>query len=267
MNNELKVTKLQENIYRIQEDSEYMNVDAYLVCGCEKAVMIDGLGIAEGLLACAKGLTDLPLSMVITHGHPDHAGRGMVEFLEAGLDVFMSYKDMEVVKSFLPELDLSEVKDICDGEVFELGGKTLKSIAMSGHTQGSLMVYLEEDKLLFSGDAIGSGGFWMQLPESSPLSIFREELKKLKQLFEACPDIKIYPGHSWQITPYIDNEDYLDKHYVNELITLTDGLVDGSIKGNPKRIEMEGMEEIDVCSVSGRHVTDYCYDREHIYSK
>lgn len=29
----LEVTKLCADVYRIQEDSEYMNVDAYLVCG------------------------------------------------------------------------------------------------------------------------------------------------------------------------------------------------------------------------------------------
>lgn len=267
MNRELTVTKLQENIYRIQEDSEYMNVDAYLVCGQEKAVMIDGLGIAEGLLTCAKELTDLPLSMIITHGHPDHAGKGTVEFLEAGLDVFMSHKDMETMKKFVPEMDLSKVKDIQGGYIFALGGKTLKCMDMPGHTQGSVMLYLEEDKLLFSGDAIGSGGFWMQLLGSSPLSVFMGELKKLEQLFDECPDIKIYPGHSWQITPYINNEDYLDKSYVDELIYLTKGLVDGTIKGNPKSIDMEGMEDIDICSVSGKHVTDYCFDAEHIYSK
>ena len=183
MSKELTVTKLQENIYRIREDSEYMNVDAYLVCGEERAVMIDGLGIAKGLLSLAKELTELPLSMIITHGHPDHAGRGMVEFLEAGLDVFMSHKDKEVMKRFAPEMDLSKVRELGDGDRFELGARQLKCVAMPGHTQGSVMFLSEEDKLLFSGDSIGSGGFWMQLAESSPLKAFREELKKTEKLF------------------------------------------------------------------------------------
>lgn len=263
----LEVTKLRDGVYRIQEDSEYMNVDAYLVCGRDKAVMIDGLGIMDGLLSCVGELTDLPVSMVVTHGHPDHAGKGMIEFLEAGLEVFMSCKDMEMVKNFMPEVDLTGVKDLEDGQVFELGGRKLRCIAMPGHTGGSFVLYLEEDGLLFSGDAIGSGGFWMQLKESSPLAVFRQELKKLEMLFEENPTIKIYPGHSWQITPYIGGEDYLDKAYVDELISLTDGLVAGTVKGEKKSIEMEGMEEIDVCSVTGKHVTDYCYDAEHIYSK
>lgn len=263
----LEVTKLRDGVYRIQEDSEYMNVDAYLVCGRDKAVMIDGLGIMDGLLSCVRELTDLPVSMVVTHGHPDHAGKGMIEFLEAGLEVFMSCKDMEMVKNFMPEVDLTGVKDLEGGQVFELGGRKLRCIAMPGHTGGSFVLYLEEDGLLFSGDAIGSGGFWMQLKESSPLAVFRQELKKLEMLFEENPAIKIYPGHSWQITPYIDGEDYLDKAYVDELISLTDGLIAGTVKGEKKSIEMEGMEEIDVCSVAGKHVTDYCYDAEHIYSK
>ena len=260
MSKELSVTKLQENIYRIREDSEYMNVDAYLICGQNKAVMIDGLGIAKGLLSCAKELTELPLCMVITHGHPDHAGKGTAEFLEAGLDVFMSYKDMEMMKRFAPEMDLSQVKNLKDGDVFDLGGRRLKCIAMPGHTQGSVMFLSEEDKLLFSGDSIGSGGFWMQLPDSSPLCDFMRELEKLKVLFDECPELKIYPGHSWQITPNIDAEDYLDKAYVDELITLTEEIISGNTVGEKKVIEMAGMEDIDVYSVHGKHVTDYCYD-------
>lgn len=263
----LEVTKLREGVYRIQEDSEYMNVDAYLVCGQDKAVMIDGLGIMDGLLSCVRELTNLPVSMVVTHGHPDHAGKGMIEFLETGSEVFMSYKDMETLKGFVPEMDLSGIRELNDGDLLDLGGRKLRCIAMPGHTGGSFMLYSEEDRLLFSGDAIGSGGFWMQLPNSSPLVVFRQELKKLEQLFEENPAIKIYPGHSWQITPYIDNEDYLDKAYVDELISLTDGLIAGTVKGEKKSIEMEGMEKIDVRSVAGKHVTDYCYDAEHIYSK
>ena len=94
MKEQLKISKLQHNIYRIQEDSSFMNVDSYLVCGEEYAVVIDGLGIAEGLYECAGKLTDKPLYMIVTHGHPDHAGKGMQEFMEAGCDIYISYKDL-----------------------------------------------------------------------------------------------------------------------------------------------------------------------------
>ena len=46
----------------------------YLVTGNLKAMLIDnGLGVAN-IRDYIKTLTRLPLIVVITHGHPDHAG-------------------------------------------------------------------------------------------------------------------------------------------------------------------------------------------------
>ena len=114
---QLSVTKLQSNIYRIQENSSFMNVDSYLVCGEEKAAVIDGLGIAEGLYECAKKLTDKPLCMIVTHGHPDHCGKGMQEFMEAGCDIYLSFKDMYMVKEMYGDkLNIEQFHDIENGK-------------------------------------------------------------------------------------------------------------------------------------------------------
>lgn len=47
---ELEIKKLSDRIYRLQEDSDMINVDSYLICGDEKAVVIDGLQVCEPLL-------------------------------------------------------------------------------------------------------------------------------------------------------------------------------------------------------------------------
>ena len=70
---DLTVEKLQTNIYKFDENGEEMNVDAFLIIGEKKAIMIDGLMKAKGVLAEVKKLTNLPLEMIIAHGHPDHA--------------------------------------------------------------------------------------------------------------------------------------------------------------------------------------------------
>ena len=66
----LTITKLRDRIYKFNENGPDMNVDAFLVIGKNKGILIDGLMDAKGVLKEARKLTDLPLEMIITHGHP-----------------------------------------------------------------------------------------------------------------------------------------------------------------------------------------------------
>lgn len=68
--------------------------------------MVDGLWLADGLFTEAEKILkaeygesytqenrDKMLEMLITHGHEDHAGKGMEEFLNAGCNVYVPEKD------------------------------------------------------------------------------------------------------------------------------------------------------------------------------
>ncbi len=64
-------TRISENVIRI---SDHGTDNMYLVIGNQKAMLIDnGLGVAN-IRDFVKTLSSLPLIVVITHGHPDHAG-------------------------------------------------------------------------------------------------------------------------------------------------------------------------------------------------
>lgn len=46
----------------------------YLIEGTERAVLIDGLVGAGSLKNYVREMTDLPVTLILTHGHLDHTG-------------------------------------------------------------------------------------------------------------------------------------------------------------------------------------------------
>lgn len=80
-----------------------------------------------------------------------------------------------------------------DGTVLTLAGFSLKLIATPGHTGGSCCYYLEEEKVLFSGDTLFEGSVGRtDFPTGSMSSLIRSIKEKLLVLPE---DVAVYPGH------------------------------------------------------------------------
>src|SRR2546425_868523 len=91
--------------------SEPGYVHSYLVAGKERAVLIDtGMGISP-IAPVARNLTNLPLSVLLTHNHYDHVG-GAKDFDRIaihpegveGLRISPSAKDLQSHMMETPEL-------------------------------------------------------------------------------------------------------------------------------------------------------------------
>ncbi len=148
------------------------DVQAYLVEGMDKSVLIDtGCGIGD-LKAYVATLTGKPITVLLTHGHLDHAP-GAVQFdtvymnladcgIYAAHDLIQRRIDYVETTSFagkyrredlLPENSTDAFLDLQDGMRFDLGGLHITAYACPGHTPGSMAFLIEEDRMLLLGDS------------------------------------------------------------------------------------------------------------------
>ncbi len=191
-----QVDEIKKGIYRITSEEA---VFSDLFVGEKKALLWDtGHGFGN-LKEKVKSITGLPLYIVNSHGHVDHTC-GNYQFEE---EVFIHSSDMELCRKhnsyemrkgevdarrggILPEYFDEEkylnggtgrLVPVKEGDIFDLGGITLEVIEVPGHTAGSISLLYREEKMLYAGDAMNQH-LWLFLPESLPVSVYIETLKK-----------------------------------------------------------------------------------------
>jgi len=178
-----KVTSQKENIYRI---TSHEGVYCELLVGTEKALLIDTSFGTDDLKGVVEKLTNgKPLIIVNTHGHLDHAC-GNAQFDQ---DVFISEMDYEVCKTHTKG-NTGSIKPLNDGDIFDLGGITVRAIAAPGHTAGSIAFLYEEENWLYVGDATNAY-CWLWLEESCGREVYTTTLDKLI----ALKPTKVFGSH------------------------------------------------------------------------
>jgi glyoxylase-like metal-dependent hydrolase (beta-lactamase superfamily II) len=106
------------------------------------------------LYQAVRELTDKPLTVVNTHGHPDHI-YGNMFFQEA----YLHPADRELARMFVEDPEYRKMleerkktfppfRDILPGDVIDLGGRTLEVFGLPGHTPGGILLLLREDRIL-----------------------------------------------------------------------------------------------------------------------
>jgi len=220
-NSDFSALKLRDNIWHIEDITDPPNRDSvFLIAGSRKAALIDtGMGRGD-LAAFVRTLTRLPLVVLITHGHFDHVGK-----IKQFTTVYYPQKDAHMNLPTYPDVAEGTLP-LEDGAVFDLGGKTIETIEVPGHSPGSVVFLDREDRMLFSGDAVGSSFVWMHAIGSVPLDVYLESLKRLEKREKDFDGI--YGGHYCQ-SKYMP----LPPCYITDMRTAVEKVLSGEIAGEP----------------------------------
>ena len=196
MEKELYIREVRPGVFLMDEAHE---ATGFLVVGTERACVIDTMNGYNDLYEAVRKITDKPLTVINTHGHPDHIF-GNMYFQEA----WMHPADFELARMFTEDPEFRKMleekkrsfppfREIRPGDTVDLGGRTLEVIALPGHTPGGILLLLREDRILFTGDSVNHH-LWMQLDGALPMDRFLEELDKVMFL-EDRADIILH-GHA-----------------------------------------------------------------------
>lgn len=206
------VDEIDRDIFVISEYKHWEETHCYLLCGTEKALLIDtGLGVAN-IKSVVDHLTSLPVLVVTTHVHWDHIGGHRYfediavhemekDWLSGGFPI-----PLQVVKNnltrrpcdFPMEFILDEYqiyqgepqRILRDGDCLDIGGRWIAVIHTPGHSPGHCCFYELGRKYLYSGDLIYKGCLDAFYPSTDP-RLFWQSVRKVQTLEIS----RIFPGH------------------------------------------------------------------------
>ena len=221
----------------IRHITDAMGVSFTLITGKDRALLLDtGYGL-EDVSALVRSLTALPVEVVLTHGHHDHAlgarWFSSVRMFPEDLEVYRlrtgreqrekvlaqaKAKGLEAPADFLsfpfhdpeplaPEGSLGRFPCLrCD-----LGGREVFLLLVPAHTPGSLVAYVPDQRLLLTGDD-WNPCTWVWFPES--LSVYtwhqnmQDLLPALAQAF-GTGIVHVLCSHQPNLRPASELEEYL----------------------------------------------------------
>ena len=195
----------------------------YLVEGNTKTVLIDAGTTIAGLHRVVASLTKKPVMLVVTHAHPDHTGSAINDFPE----LYIGAGD--AASPFLSSYK-GTIKPLKDGDVIDLGGRTLDVVATPGHTPGSTTFIDHARGYGFSGDSFGSGNLLL----GGTFSTLLATCQKTSALMEKHGIKHLYPGHFF-------GKNFETKQRLDDMATISRDVLAGKVKGEPNPRGMMGL--------------------------
>lgn len=195
--------RVSDNIY-VFTSEKYAQVTASAIVTPAGAMVIDTLPFPDESRQIAAAMARVSRAgtryVILTHYHADHT-YGAFLFPEANVVAHVKCRDLlaqlgasalEQAKAEEPELEGVTIRlpDVTfdEGEIsLQVGGKVVRLIHTPGHTRDSIVVYLEDERVLFASDTV------MPVPSivDGNLEAFKASLIKVAEL----PIENLVQGH------------------------------------------------------------------------
>lgn len=128
--------------------------NVWIVGNDEECVIIDSPHDAAAIINQVRSRK--VKAILLTHAHNDHIGAAREVADAVGAPIYLNPEDLVLWEQVYP--DAHPDRALADGDVFEVGGATLKAIHTPGHSPGSTCFYLESEGTVFTGDTLFNGG-------------------------------------------------------------------------------------------------------------
>lgn len=252
--------------------NEYGLNAMFLLVGEEKALLIDtGTGVFD-LPLLLKTLTDKPVQVVLTHGHPDHAGAiGWFDEVYAHPDDFemalgLTYEGRRGYADSLLKVNphapvtaedtirfekQPKMLPMFDGETIDLGGRKVMVFETPGHTPGGLSFLDVRERIFITGDACNGNTLLLAFSgEPHPkqtLSTLKATAEKMIQL-EPLYD-RNYNGH----VGYGGSVFCLPQPYcvARDMVSLCSDLLSGAEQPQEQRFNIGGKDGVSFHALRG----------------
>lgn len=178
-----------------------------------QAVIVDAPPDIEAISALVKGHDFLPVALLVTHGHVDHAGGAGNVVERTGVTAYIHPDDdflsadpetqLEAIFGFIPPgreqfAPPEQYSDLAHGDRLPLAGMTIEVRHTPGHTPGHCVFVVEEEGVLFSGDQLFAGSIGRT---DLPGGDFKTLMQSMETEVLTLPDdTRVLPGHGPETT-------------------------------------------------------------------
>ncbi|MGI9317523.1 MAG: MBL fold metallo-hydrolase [bacterium] len=192
----------------------WLRCNMWLVSGRTHDLLIDsGMGLKPLKQEISK-ISDKPVICISSHAHFDHIGgahefdcrlghRSESEihaapnqfntsdwgpFVRAETFTALPYENFHFEDYQVRAAPLTGYLD--EGDTVDIGDRAFSVMHLPGHSPGSIALYEQKTKVLFSGDVVYDGALFDTVYHSDP-EVYRESLHRLKEL----PVDEVHGGH------------------------------------------------------------------------